>query len=299
MDDNETAFSLMQRLDRKISRKRVLLGAGGTAAAVAAGATGLAILGRNTGTARASGTADDTSGDTPAQIVTAALIAEDLATTFYYNALIGPVIQDPNLAGHNGTATDPAKNPRMSNPGNVDYLRAALTQEIDHANLLRSVLGGSGPGGDPVQTFYFPAGSFDTLSAFLGLLDALESAFIGAYMTAAQEFAQQAADTKAGVSNYGFTSVQLEYFAKVAAAILGVESEHRVLGRVIGNVNPANNLSYESTDGLSSVYNGSSSAVAALTPFLTASTGPAYSFATAIANAGSVSLPSGGSPPQS
>jgi hypothetical protein len=37
--------------------------------------------------------------DTPSDIFTAALVAEDLATTFYYNALVGPVIMDPNLAG--------------------------------------------------------------------------------------------------------------------------------------------------------------------------------------------------------
>ena len=32
--------------------------------------------------------------DTPTDIFTAALIAEDLATTFYYNGLVGPVIMD-------------------------------------------------------------------------------------------------------------------------------------------------------------------------------------------------------------
>ena len=42
--------------------------------------------------------------DTVAQIATAALIAEDLATTFYYNGLVGGVITDPNLAGPGGTA---------------------------------------------------------------------------------------------------------------------------------------------------------------------------------------------------
>lgn len=45
------------------------------------------------------------SKDTVKEIFTAALIAEDLATTFYYNGLIGPVIQDVNLAGPGGTAT--------------------------------------------------------------------------------------------------------------------------------------------------------------------------------------------------
>ena len=44
--------------------------------------------------------------DTAAQIFTAALIAEDLAVTAYFNALTGGVIQDPNLAGSGGTATN-------------------------------------------------------------------------------------------------------------------------------------------------------------------------------------------------
>jgi hypothetical protein len=239
--------------------------------------------------------------DTVKEIFTAALIAEDLATTFYYNGLIGPVIQDPNLAGPGGTATDVSS---AGNPGNVNYLQAALTEEIDHANLFRSLLGISGAGADPVQTFYFPAGSFDTLSAFCGLLNALENAFIGAYLNAIQEFATKSAEVRAGFDRSwrspeddGYTAKQLDYFAKVAATIMGVESEHRVLGRVISNTNPANNLAYESTDGLNAVYNGPNSAVAALTPFLTSSTGPGFSLETALANQATVSLPVTGAPP--
>src|SRR5579862_3845453 len=77
---------------------------------------------------------DNQSGDTAQQIFTAALIAEDLATTFYYNALNGAVIMDPNLAGTGGSATSVAAD---GNPGNVQYLQAALIEEITHANLLR------------------------------------------------------------------------------------------------------------------------------------------------------------------
>src|SRR6202050_5130419 len=54
--------------------------------------------------------------DTVQQIFTAALIAEDLATTFYYNALIGAVIQDPALAGPEGTALAV-----FGSTGNVGY----------------------------------------------------------------------------------------------------------------------------------------------------------------------------------
>lgn len=238
--------------------------------------------------------------DTVTEIFTAALIAEDLATTFYYNGLVGTVIQDPNLAGPGGSAE---KVTSAGNAGNVNYLQAALSEEISHANLFRSLLGISGPSRDPVQTFYFPAGSFDSLSAFTSLLNALENAFIGAYLNAIQEFAAKSALARNDDGGWHdsdgkvYSAEELDYFAKVAASIMGIEAEHRVLGRVISNSNPANNLAYEQTDGLNAVYNGPNSAVAALTPFLSSSTGPGYSCATALANQGNVALPVSGSPP--
>jgi hypothetical protein len=244
---------------------------------------------------------DNLSGDTAQEIFTAALIAEDLATTFYYNGLIGPVIMDPNLAGPGGSATNVTA---AGNFGNVDYFRAALTEEITHANLLRSLIGKTSSTTDPVQTFYLPTGTFDTLTEFLAVLNALESAFIGAYLNATLEFAQMASDTRGfgnaqrDATGKPYTSRELEYFAEVAASIMGVEAEHRVLGRVVGNSNPANNLNYEQTDGLTSVYNGKNSAVAALTPFLGPGTGlTAYSLPIALANAGSVSDVATGGPP--
>ena len=238
-------------------------------------------------------------GDTANQIFTAALVAEDLATTFYYNGLVGGVIQDPNLAGPGGTALLPSL---PSNVPNIDYLRAAYSQEIAHANLLRSVANlGTAAGTDPYQTFYFPPATFATLNAFVAVLEALESAFIGAYLVAVREFSALAAQTPASVpaGPYGgpYSSGQLQYFAQVAASIMGVEAEHRVLGGVILNQNQPNNLYYEQTDGLLTVYNGGSSAVAALTPFLAASNGSAYSLATALSEASSLGLPSLGNPP--
>jgi hypothetical protein len=244
---------------------------------------------------------DNLSGDTAQEIFTAALIAEDLASTFYYNGLVGPVIMDPNLAGSGGSATNVTA---AGNFGNVDYFRAALSEEIAHANLLRSLIGGTSSSGDPVQTFYLPTGTFDTLGAFLGVLDALENAFIGAYLTATIEFSQMAVDAK---TNQGgqhdskgnpYLPKTLEYFAQVAASIMGIEAEHRVLGRVVSNSNPANNLNYEQTDGLTSVYNGAKSAVVALTPFLGPGPGlTAYSLQTALINAASVSVAAQGGPP--
>ncbi len=237
--------------------------------------------------------------DTANQIFTAALVAEDLATTFYYNGLVGPVIEDPALAGPGGTATKPSPS---GNVPNVDYIRAAMGQEIQHANLLRAVANlGSTSATDPYQTFYFPKGTFDTLSAFIATLEALENAFIGAYLVASREFAALAAGTASTVPDgpYGgpYSAAQLDYFAQVAASIMGVEAEHRVLGQVILNANQPNDRNYEQTDGLLTVYNGPNSAVAALTPFLTPATGPGCSLATALSHASTITLPSTGGPP--
>ncbi len=241
---------------------------------------------------------DNLSNDSPTEIFTAALIAEDLATTFYYNALVGPVITDPNLAGPGGTATSVGPG---GNVGNVDYFRAALDQEIAHANLLRALTNGTKASGDPVQTFYLPAGAFEDITTFTTVLDALESAFIGAYLMATIEFAQMAADVRArtcDTAKYVIEGRNFEYYAQVAASIMAVEASHRVLGRVVSNSNPANNRRYEQTDGLTSVYNGSSSAVVALTPFLAPGPGLSpYSFADALSNSGSVLLTSAGDPP--
>ncbi len=233
---------------------------------------------------------DPVTKDTPAEIFTAALIAEDLATTFYYNGLVGAVLQDPALAGPGGTVTH-APN---GDQDNVNYIRAALFEEITHANLLRDLLGISGSGSDPVQTFYFPAGTFDTLAPFIGTLEALENAFIGAYLAAVREFARMAA--VAG-NDSDFTSSELSYFSQVSACIMGIECEHRALGRDIESATPANNRNYAAVDGIRSVFNGSHSAVVALTPFLTAATGPAFSFQNAVGNASSVWLKVGGTLP--
>lgn len=286
----------LEAVKKSLNRRRFLKAGGmagiGVAATtlIAGGAAALAAQ-ELAPTAAASGVQDPITKDTPAEIFTAALIAEDLATTFYYNGLAGPVIQDPNLAGPGGTATHVTS---AGNLGNVEYLRAALAEEIVHADLLRALLGISGPSKDPVQTFYFPSGVFDTLGAFISTLEALENAFIGAYLNATVEFSRMAA--VAG-SNSNYPSWKLSYFAEVAAAIQGIESEHRVLGRVIANLNPANNRNYELVDHIYSVYNGSHSAVVALTPFLTSSTGPAYSFADALSGAPSVDLKVGGGLP--
>ncbi len=284
----------------------------------AAGFTGLGLLAGMDATAgtllraeeRWGGDRDDGNSDTVQQIFTAALIAEDLATTMYYNSLVGGVIEDPNLAGPSGTLSNPAS------LANVGYLQGALSAEIAHANLLRELTGGTIAAKDPVQTFYFPTGTFDNLTNFLPILIALEDAFIGAYLTAVHEFSLMAARIEPydreqkDPSGKPYKHSELAYFAQVASAIQGVESEHRTLARAIPGISPGNttfaginlfpadNLTYEQTDGLTAVYNGTTSAVAALTPFITPGSGKmAFSFGKARADSGKVSEPTTGGLP--
>lgn len=287
--------NVLQIVKKNFDRRRFLqatgvAGMGVAATALVAGSATALAAQELAAKATSGGVHDPITKDTPAQIFTAALIAEDLATTFYYNGLVGAVLQDPALAGPGGRVTH-APN---GDQDNVNYIRAALFEEITHANLFRTLLGISSSAGDPVQTFYFPAGTFNTLAPFIGTLEALENAFIGAYLNAIREFARMSAAAGTGSD---FTSGQLSYFSEVSATIMGIECEHRVLGRDIISATPANNRNYETVDGIRSVFNGAHSAVTALTPFLTASTGPAFSYADAIGNASSVWLRVGGGLP--
>lgn len=263
---------------------------------VTAGVSFVSLIGNSKALAALS---PDASNDTANQIFQAAVIAEDLATTFYYNGLVGSVITDPALAGPGGTATSGS-----GNIPNIAYLRAALNQEIEHANLLRTVGNfGADYSADPVQTFYFNPSTFADINTFVATLSALENAFIGAYLNAIRELGSLASRSgERGVADGPFggpySAAQLEWFAEVAASIMGVECEHRVLGPVITNATQPNNLYFESTAGLTSVYHGSSSAVAALTPFLSQQSGTTgYSLGTAVSGAASVGLPSTGTYP--
>lgn len=289
-----------------VNRRSFVTGIGMASLGVAA--VGLSGCGSSM-TAMAQTSSSSSSADTAQQIFTAALIAEDLATTMYYNALIGGVIQDPNLAGSGGTATSVTAGGSVANVG---YLRGALAEEISHATLLRSVLNISASTSDPVQTFYFPTGTFDNLTNFFPVLIALETAFIAAYMTAVQEFSLMIGNvspytsSQVSASGQAYTATQLASFAKISAAILGVEAEHRTLARAIPppptfngvSILPSDNVCYESTDTLQSVYTGMNSAAAALQPFLAQASGTtAFSFQTALSNSASVQLACTGMPP--
>lgn len=154
------------------------------------------------------------------QILGLALTAEQLATTFYYTGIYS-------------TATLP----QSTNAGNIPYLQAALDSENFHAQLLQNAGGVSVAGPNPM--FYFPQGTFASDTSFLGVLEALETAFIAAYLAAIYQFGIQ------GRSD----------LAQVAGEIMGVEAEHRVLGRQILTdftaLKVPNNLLLEQSEGTS------------------------------------------------
>jgi hypothetical protein len=287
-----------EMIDSVVNRRSFLTGVG----AVGLGAAAATLIGCSNNNVNSTPVKASSSTDTATQILTAALIAESLAITTYYTALSSTgVITDPNLAGPGGTAV------AVSGSGsviNVAYIQGALLEEVAHAQLLRSLLGlatdGSGDAAAGVpQTFYYPTGTFDSLTNFLPVLIALETAFIGAYMTAVEEFASMAAGyngfsaTQANPASSGtnLTQADLILYAKVASSILGVESEHRALVRGIPSVTlgspmfagtnllPANNVNYEITDGLTGLLvsvsgDTATTAGAALTPFIASGTNP-------------------------
>lgn len=293
----------LKQLEQALNRRRFLTGLG------AAGAVAGATLVSGCGSSSMAKAQSTSTADTVQQIFTAALIAEDLAITMYFNALVGGVIQDPNLSGTGGSATNVTAGGSVANVG---YLRGALAEEISHAVLLRTQLAISASTADPVQTFYFPTGTFDNLTNFFPIIIALETAFIAAYMTAVEEFGLMLGDvspyssSQMSASGTAYTPANLASFAKICAAILGVEAEHRTLARAIPppptyngvTILPSDDVCYESTDTLQTVYNGMNSAAAALAPFLSSSTGTtAFSLQTALSGAAGVQLACSGMPP--
>jgi len=143
------------------------------------------------------------------------------------------------------------------------YLQAARQEEMSHYALEKSVTGKP----SPFTTFYYPPKMFADAQTTLDILVTLEDAFIAAYLV--------------GVRNFSTPALRV-----TAARIMGIESDHRTLARVLaGDVSrkdggpitkitgiqgkaeradPPNNNGYERTLGWTSI----TSAVTALTPFL-------------------------------
>jgi hypothetical protein len=186
-------------------------------------------------------------GESVRDIFNTALVAEQLATTFYYTGLTTPaILHDRRLAGSSG---DPNAVAPDGNAVNVAYLQAALDQEQKHAQLLSNAGATS-----PFTHFYFPATAFDRLGftseagTYLWVLDHLETAFIGAYLAAAKRF-----------GDLGRVDLAI-----LALRILGVESQHRALYRVVSADDPADNVTVEVVS-----FGCVGNAVPLLMPFLT------------------------------
>src|SRR5271154_1843005 len=142
------------------------------------------------------------------------------------------------------------------------YIRAARQEEMSHYLLEKSVTDMP----SPFTSFFYPKGMFENAQTTLNVLVTLEDAFIAAYLV--------------GVRHFSTPDLRV-----TAARIMGIESDHRTLARVLGpdvaakdggpiekitgvqgvqeSVDPPNNNGYERT----LCWKHISQAVAALTPF--------------------------------
>lgn len=143
------------------------------------------------------------------------------------------------------------------------YLAAALQEEMSHYLLEQSVTDQP----TPFTSFFYPPSMFADAQTTLNTLVTLEDAFIAAYLV--------------GVRNFSTRNLRV-----TAARIMGIESDHRTLARVIGpgvakkfggpietitgisgvaeSVDPPNNNGYERTLCWTSI----DQAVNALLPFV-------------------------------
>jgi hypothetical protein len=155
------------------------------------------------------------------------------------------------------------------------YLIAARQEEMSHYLLEASVTGQP----SPLTTFYFPHKMFNDAQTTLNTLVSLEDAFIAAYLV--------------GVRHFSTPDLRV-----TAARIMGIESDHRTLARVVApgvaamdggpietvtgiqgvaeDVDPPNNNGYERTLLLKDI----DQAVDALLPFADAATAAKAGFDT-------------------
>jgi Ferritin-like domain len=92
------------------------------------------------------------------------------------------------------------------------YLVAARQEEMSHYALEMSVTGKP----SPYTTFYYPPKMFSDAQTTLDVLVTLEDAFIAAYLV--------------GVRDFSTPDLRV-----LAARIMGIESDHRTLARVLGS----------------------------------------------------------------
>ena len=195
---------------------------------IGAAAAGAGLL---LGDTRSAAAASDASTQASIQqILNTALTAEQLAMAFYYKGLTTPVIMhDHRLGGPSADPNNPGQGPG-GDPANVKDMQSILDSEVKHAQALLSAGATS-----PYKKFYFPKDTFRRLGAsndagtFLQVMDALETSFVGAYLAAVGEFVTLGRSDLAGV----------------IVQIMGVESEHRMLGHLISGFKTANNLTLQ------------------------------------------------------
>ncbi len=155
------------------------------------------------------------------------------------------------------------------------YLKIARHEEMSHYLLEKSVTGKP----SAFTTFYYPSKMFSDAQTTLNVLVTLEDAFIAAYLV--------------GVRNFSTADLRV-----TAARIMGIESDHRTLARVVApgvakrdggpiekvtgiqgkaeSVDPPNNNGYERTLKWTDI----GQAVTALTPFVDATAGGKAGFDT-------------------
>lgn len=222
---------------------------GDYARGAATAGTALALGGAGLSEVQAAGKAGNSNDRAVKATLSDLLVLERLTATLYYAGLTAPaVMRNPALSGPSADPNNPGL-PPGGNPQQVRYLQAALDAEMKHAAAL-----GEAGASSATTRFYFPAGAFGRLGAtatknsFLGLVEILETVCVAAYAAAAVDFIRLGRPD----------------LAETAARIMGVESEHRTLGRVIANVTPANNHTLETTP-----YDSAGEALREIAPFLT------------------------------
>lgn len=156
-----------------------------------------------------------------------------------------------------------------------DYFFAARSEEMSHYLLEESAIGHP----TPFTQFFYPQDMFADPQTTLNTLVTLEDAFIAAYLV--------------GVRNFSTADLRV-----TAARIMGIESDHRTLARVVGgdvaaadggpltkikgiqgvteNIDPPNNNGYERT----LCWSGIDQALSALMPFVDESSAKAAGFST-------------------
>lgn len=202
-----------------------------TVPAVAVGAAAfLATTATIAGAPPATTTAAGLRADTVASILQTALLAEMLSAALYYAGLTTPsVIRSPHLAGTHGNALNPGL-PPGGNPQQVRYLQAALDAEVKHMEILAR----RGARVN-IRGFYIPTqalqevGSSVTPGSYFGTVDDVETISIGLYLAAVSWLTQR-----------GHADLAL-----LTGQLAAVEAEHRMLGRAISGLIPANNLTLE------------------------------------------------------